>query len=129
MWRLLCSASTIGLVSLIGGAAASHVWRDRLSPEAIMALQTGFQYALIHALGAALLAVMAITVPAKFPLRFMLTGWLWTAGSLLFAGGIALNRLWEISAAGMLAPIGGTVLMAGWATLAASVIRGRNNPA
>ena len=56
--------------------------------------------------------------------RLELGGWLLTAGTVIFSGSLYLMALTGIRWFGAITPIGGVVLIAGWAVLAWRAARG-----
>jgi uncharacterized membrane protein YgdD (TMEM256/DUF423 family) len=120
-----------GLVGVAAGAFGSHALRGRLTPERLAWFETGVRYQLWHAL--ALFAVVFVGLvrfwhpssatelavsEGSMAWPAALAGWLFVAGTVLFSGSLyalalAGGRRW-----GMLAPLGGTCFLLGWAFLA-----------
>ena len=99
------------------GAFGAHGLEDRLAPAAIAWWQTAVEYQMWHAL-----AMVALGLG---PLRARAAAWLFAAGILLFSGSLYLMALTGTRALGMVTPVGGLLLIAGWAALGWSAIRGR----
>ncbi len=96
-------AGVCGFWGVAGGALAAHAVKD---PHAASIVRIGANYALAH--GIVLLCWAAddkAALAAK--ICFML-------GTLLFSGSLALKYGLGVTAVGILAPVGGTLLMLGW---------------
>lgn len=108
----LVLAGLSGLSAVAIGAFAAHGVKD---PQAEDWLRTGGQYQSVHAL--AVFACFTVhRAGAGRPAR--VAAWLFLAGSLIFSGSLYLLALTGVRALGAVTPIGGLLLMAGWATLA-----------
>lgn len=118
-WRLwLALGGLNGLVAVAAGAYGAHGFEGK---EQVLkdAFTTGVQYQMGHAL--ALLAVAWLTArPAQAQWKTWVAhaaGFAFLAGIVLFAGTLyAFGLTGAIPVRGM-APTGGVLLMAGWATL------------
>ncbi len=116
MQRILIGfAGLFGAVSVALAAAAAHGLSGRLDPGALAQLRNAVQINAWHAL--ALLGIAA-WLPRGGVLAET-AGGLIVAGTLAFCGAVYLLALAEIRLP-YVAPIGGTVLIAGWLALAAS---------
>ena len=102
------------------GAFAAHGLRARLSAEALATFETGARYHLYHAL--ALLAVAWAVGRWPGPWASA-AGWLFVAGTILFSGSLYLLALTGTTWWGALTPVGGILLLGGWATLAVGLWR------
>lgn len=103
------------LLGVMAGAFGSHALRTRLAPDMLNVFEVAVRYQLIHALG--LLAVAwAVT---RWPGTMVnAAGWLFVAGIVLFSGSLYLLTLLGTRGLGIVTPIGGVAMMAGWACLA-----------
>jgi uncharacterized membrane protein YgdD (TMEM256/DUF423 family) len=115
----LVLAALWGLMAVAAGAFGAHAASD---PQAKGWLQTGAQYQLAHAL--AVFACLAVQRAYAGAPAASLAAWLFVVGALLFAGSLYLMALTGVRALGAVTPIGGVLLLAGWATLAWAVFRG-----
>lgn len=109
-------AALNGALAVAIGAFAAH----GVAPDAGALLGTGAHYQLVHAL---LALVCAGWSPQGRDRRIMLAGWLAAAGGLIFAGALSLIALAGLTVMGMVAPVGGTLMVAGWLLLAYAVLR------
>ena len=115
----LVLAALWGLMAVAAGAFGAHAVSD---PQAKGWLQTGAQYQLTHALA----VFAAFVVWRMYPgaPASPVAGWLFLAGALLFAGSLYLMVLTGARALGVVTPVGGVLLLLGWATLAWAAFAG-----
>jgi len=108
-WMVLASLS--GILGVAAGAFGAHGVSD---PEAKAWLQTGGHYQLVHAL-----AVFACVLVWRWGGgAAAIAAWLFLAGGLIFSGTLYLMALGAPRWLGAITPIGGLLLLAGWAALA-----------
>jgi uncharacterized membrane protein YgdD (TMEM256/DUF423 family) len=119
----LLLAGLSGLLAVMMGAFAAHGAADSQVKEW---LRTGGNYQLIHA--AAVFASFAVH-RAGAGRAAGAAAWLFLAGAFVFAGALYLIAFTGVRAWGAVAPIGGVLLMSGWATLAWAGWRVRREPA
>lgn len=108
LWLALAALN--GLMAVGAGAFGAHGVSD---PQVKEWLRTGAQYQLAHAVaGLACFALLRTMVgPAGW------AGWLFGAGGLVFGGSLYLMALTGVRALGAVTPLGGLLLLAGWAAL------------
>jgi len=110
-------ASAMGFLGVALGAFGAHGLKAFLADKADGAQrlawwQTGAQYHLVHALAIGLAGVVAGRAPGS-----TLSGWLFAGGIALFSGSLYLMTLTGKRALGAITPLGGVLMLAGWATL------------
>ena len=114
--RLLIAGALLMALATAIGALAAHALKTSLAPDRFSVLQTAVLYQFIHALG--LLIVGGLTARhASRGLR--IAGDLLLAGVLLFSGSLYLLLCGAPQFIGVLTPIGGVCLIAGWCAAAA----------
>ena len=111
---MLRFAGIWGALAVACGAFGAHLLRSRLPGDLLAVWSTGAQYHLIHAV--ALLA-LALAHRAGVPSLRLPYGLL-VAGSLLFSGSLYALALSGIRLLGAVTPVGGTLLVAGWVSIA-----------
>lgn len=118
-WILALGGLLVALAT-ISGAFGAHALQSRLSPERLDIYETAVRYHFFHALGllAIGLAARAIDVPA---LRW--SAGLVVAGIVLFSGSIYALSFSAPRFIGILTPIGGVALIAGWIVFAVAMLR------
>ena len=108
---LLTIAGTLGFSAVLLGAFGAHGLRERLGPM-IEVYRTGVLYHLVHAL-----AALAVALAADRLRRPRLIVGLFGAGVAIFSGTLYLLAITGLTWLGAITPIGGLLLMAGWAAL------------
>lgn len=113
----LALAALNGLMAVAGGAFGAHAVSD---PQAKEWLRTGAQYQLAHAVaGLACYGLLRLSIgPASW------AGWLFGFGALIFGGSLYLMALTGVRILGAVTPIGGVLLLAGWAVLIWAALAG-----
>ena len=128
LWLAL--AAFYGMTAVILGALGAHALRGTLSTEALDAFRTGTQYQLVHAVALLALALAMVSHPGLKPVAI-----LWSLGVMLFSGsiylltchpllGLAKMRWW-----GPITPLGGLLMILGWAWLLVHALRLKTPPA
>lgn len=116
--RLAMIGAILGGLAVVLGAFGAHAVKARIDAEALGWWQTAVQYQMWHAL-----AILGLGLSGKDWAR--LPAWLFTAGSLVFAGTLYAMALDAPRWLGAVTPIGGLLMIAGWAILALRAARGR----
>ncbi len=113
----LALAALNGLMAVAAGAFGAHAVSD---PQAKEWLRTGAQYQLAHAVaGLACYGLLRLSIgPASW------AGWLFAFGALIFGGSLYLMALTGARMLGAVTPIGGVLLLAGWAVLIWAALAG-----
>lgn len=108
LWLALAALN--GFMAVAAGAFGAHGVND---PQVKEWLRTGAQYQLVHAVaGLACYGLLRVAVgPAGW------AGWLFGLGGLVFGGSLYLMALTGVRALGAVTPIGGVLLLAGWAAV------------
>lgn len=109
-----------GAVAVAAGAFASHFLENRLDAHLYDVFQTAAQYQMYHAL--ALLAVAFIA--SRWPGALIrAAGWLFVAGSVVFAGSLYAYTLSGVRSFALVTPLGGISFIAGWVCVALAARR------
>jgi uncharacterized membrane protein YgdD (TMEM256/DUF423 family) len=113
----LALAALNGLMAVAGGAFGAHAATDAQAKEW---LRTGAQYQLAHAVAAlACYGLLRLSIgPASW------AGWLFGFGGLIFGASLYLMALTGARVLGAVTPIGGVLLLAGWAVLIYAALAG-----
>jgi len=93
-----------------------------LDPGALNTFQTAARFQMYHALALVLTGLLVDRWPSRM---LVAAGWLFTAGVVLFSGSLYILALTGIGVFGAVAPVGGAVLLGGWALLILSVFKKR----
>jgi uncharacterized membrane protein YgdD (TMEM256/DUF423 family) len=116
----LLAASLFGLLGVALGAFGAHALRAKVSPERLATFETGVRYMLYHAF--ALFAVVAVRTWGPDSSASAVAGIAFVVGVLLFSGSLFLLVLTDSPRWGAVTPLGGVILLAGWAALAYAVL-------
>jgi uncharacterized membrane protein YgdD (TMEM256/DUF423 family) len=111
---LLTIAGTLGFSAVLLGAFGAHGLRDKVAPPMLEIYRTGVLYHLVHAV-----VVLAVAFAADRLRRPRLVAGLFTAGIAIFSGTLYLLAITGVMRLGAITPIGGLLMMAGWAALIA----------
>lgn len=114
---ILIIASILGILGVILGAMGAHILEASLNADQLESYKTGVRYQMWHTL--ALLFLFAASDKIK---HSGTTAILWTLGVILFSGSIyllSMREVWgiDLSWLGPITPIGGLLMIAGWAVL------------
>jgi len=108
--------AVLGLTAVIAGALGAHALEKSLSADQLDSFETAVRFQMYHAL--AFLALGAISYGPKIK-GLATVFWLWLIGTIFFSGSIYLLVLTQINSSilGPITPIGGSILIFGWAAL------------
>lgn len=118
---LLAAAAVMGLLGVGFGAFGAHGLQEVLVGPRLDWFRTATLYHLVHAVAAAAVAVLAGYLPGRLVLA---SGWAMVAGVVVFSGSLYLMAVSDWRWLGAVTPVGGLLMMAGWAMLAVSAGRG-----
>lgn len=107
-----------GLLAVALGAFGAHGLENKLTANLLETYSTGNVYHFYHTF--ALLAVGFAAYRTKGRL-LMASGSCFIAGTLLFSGSLYVLAITGIGVLGAITPIGGVLLIVGWALFAAAV--------
>jgi uncharacterized membrane protein YgdD (TMEM256/DUF423 family) len=117
-----CLVALSGALMVMLGAYAAHGLAARTSAAMVDIVETGLRYQAWHTL--AMLAVLAWRSHYSHPGQQVVLA-LWVLGVLAFAGSLYLMALAGLSV-GIVTPIGGLLLMAGWLALGVTALLSRS---
>jgi uncharacterized membrane protein YgdD (TMEM256/DUF423 family) len=122
--RFLIAGATLMALATIVGAVGTHALRPHLSPDRFEVLQTAVHYQFFHALGLMAIGLIAERRPVRC---IQVAGVLVLIGVVLFSGSLYLLLAGAPRLVGVLTPLGGACLIAGWICLALGLYFTRNN--
>ncbi|NVF14012.1 DUF423 domain-containing protein [Vreelandella maris] len=114
-----CIAALSGAMMVMLGAYAAHGLAARTTEAMVSAVETGVRYQAWHTLAIMIVLVWRRVQPLAGQ-RWVLA--LWSLGVVCFSGSLYLMALAGLSL-GIVTPIGGVLLMAGWLALAVIVLK------
>lgn len=119
--RCIAGGALLMLAAVILGAFGAHALQSMLTPKHLASYATGVTYQQLHAIGLMLIGVIArVTPPSPWLARAAV---LFVVGIALFSGSIYAMTFGAPRGLGLVAPIGGTSFMAGWACVAVHALR------
>lgn len=121
---LLCAGALLCGSGVISGAWGAHGLSAHLAAQNLPAAPTPWDtavlYQLVHGLAVLILSVWTQLRPSRL---FAISGWLLIGGVVLFSGSLYGLTLGGPRWLGPVTPLGGTLLISGWLTLAAAAWR------
>ncbi|MEL6676215.1 MAG: DUF423 domain-containing protein [Bacteroidota bacterium] len=121
-WTLIVAA-LLGLTGVILGAMGAHALESRLDADQLDAFETAVRFQMYHAF---MLFLIGLVPDPKVTAWLQRAAWAILAGTLLFSGSIYLLVLTSLKI-GIVTPIGGSILILGWAGLLLWAIGQRKN--
>ena len=118
----LIVACVFGFLGVAFGAFGSHALRARLSPERIAQFEIGVRYQLFHTF--AVFAVFFLRAVAPDTTAGSVAGVAFIAGVVVFSGSLYALALTGERRWGAVTPIGGVLLLVGWAALTWAAMTG-----
>ncbi|MFT0714308.1 DUF423 domain-containing protein [Flagellimonas lutimaris] len=125
---ILLVGTAMGMLAIVLGAFAAHGLEKLVDAQAIDTFETGVKYQMYHALFLLFLGIWD-GLPSK-PKKIVFT--LILLGVVLFSFSIyllALNSLtsFDFKIIGFLTPIGGVLMILGWAVMAYKILKTKKN--
>ena len=111
-------AASLGALGLAMGAFGAHAIKERVDARMLEIWNTATLYLFIHAI--ALLLVAIISQSRETPIT--LAGNLFIAGTVIFSGSLYTLVLTGHKWLGAITPIGGTLFIVGWVSLAIALL-------
>lgn len=118
IWIMI--GSLAGALAVGFGAFGAHALRERLDPDALAIFDLAARYQMYHALALLAVGFMALRVDS---LTVRIAGGGFALGILLFSGSLYVLAISGQRWLGMITPIGGVALIAGWVALAMAAFR------
>lgn len=118
--RTVSIAAWLGLLGVASGALGAHALRAHLDPAHLEVWQTAAREHLIHAVALAVVGLVQERRPGRVTTASAVA---MASGILLFSGSLYALALGAPVAVGWITPLGGVLLLAGWALLALGTAR------
>jgi uncharacterized membrane protein YgdD (TMEM256/DUF423 family) len=119
--RLFMAAAAIsGALAVLLGAFGAHLLKQLITPEMLEVYKTGVQYHFYHTLALLAVGILYRQHPSGI-LKW--SGYLFIAGITIFSGFLYLLAITGTKALGMIVPIGGITLVAGWICLLVHILK------
>ena len=122
--KILTTAAVFGVLAIILGAFGAHALKKVLTVEQLTTFETGVKYQMYHALFLLFLGSNTIINESSKKLIFtlILTGMLLFSGSIYFLATTTITQI-NFKPIGILTPIGGIFLIAGWALFCVKLLK------
>ena len=118
----IVAGALLGGVSVAAGAFGAHGLKAVLEASGQAGnWETAARYAMAHALALVAVGLLAAVRPDATGLATV--AWCFLAGTLIFSGCLAALALSGVKLLGAIVPIGGVLMIAGWARLALTAAR------
>jgi uncharacterized membrane protein YgdD (TMEM256/DUF423 family) len=119
--NFLALGAILGLIGVALGAFGAHALKDYLSINGnLNTFETAVKYQFYHALALLFTAILSKEFANKWN---NYAGKAFFIGTLMFSGSLYLICFTNIKMFGAIAPIGGTFLILGWASLLLSFLK------
>jgi len=114
---ILLTGIALGILAIILGAFGAHGLKKVLTVEELSSFETGVKYQMYHALFLILLSLLTVGDATKKPVFYLIT-----LGVIMFSFSIYLLATRnatgiDIRSFGFITPIGGLLMILGWAYL------------
>jgi uncharacterized membrane protein YgdD (TMEM256/DUF423 family) len=123
----LIAGALYGATGVAAGAFGAHALKTRMGAESLATWDTAVFYQLVHALGllavAGLMRVSYMSDPHASTTGYLVAGWGFIVGVLLFSGSLYGLTLGGPRLLGPITPIGGLALITGWFGLLYAALR------
>lgn len=116
--RFLIIGALLAMFSVVFGAFGAHLLKSTLSVNRFETFSTAVDYQFWHALSLMLVGVSGVKLNSK---SWRLAGYLLLAGTLIFSGSLYLLIATNTGWLGAITPIGGILMIMGWALFAWSL--------
>jgi uncharacterized membrane protein YgdD (TMEM256/DUF423 family) len=117
---LFAAGAALAGTAVALGAFAAHGLEGRIPSSLLDAFATGARYQMSHGLALLALAWAVTRWPAA---RLALGGWMLAAGTVVFSGSLYLMAVSGQRWLGAITPVGGLLLLAGWAVVVWRILR------
>jgi uncharacterized membrane protein YgdD (TMEM256/DUF423 family) len=119
--KLFLTAGAIsGALAVLLGAFGAHLVKQMISPDMLEVYKTGINYQFYHTFGLLIAGILMNFKPTK---TLKWSGYLFIGGITIFSGFLYLLAITGIKALGMIVPIGGLMLVAGWICLLVHIMK------
>jgi len=121
--RILISAAILAIIAIVLGAFGAYKLKELLPEQSLNSFETGIRYQMYHVFFLLFLGVFSqISESVKKKVyRLTMVGVLFFSGSIYVLSTSSITSI-DISAIGIITPIGGVLLIAAWGILLRSFI-------
>jgi len=112
--NLMAIGAALAGIAVANGAFGAHGLRDVIDPQAMQLWKSAVDYQMHHALGIIALGLSAVAIPEERHPAIRRSAAALLTGLALFCGSLYCLALGAPRVVGMMTPIGGVALLAGW---------------
>lgn len=112
--QFVIAGALFGMLGVMAGAFGAHGLKEVLEPGDLQTFETAVRYQMYHALALVGLGLM----PRACSRTWLFAGWSFVTGIVIFSGSLYALVLSGAHWLGAITPIGGTLMILGWALLA-----------
>src|SRR4051812_30099725 len=113
-------AALAGFTGVATGAFGAHALKSHLEPDLLAVFEIGVRYQMYHAFA----LVAAAWGWSRWNHRaFVVAGWMFVAGIVVFSGSLYVLALTGTRWLGAITPFGGLAFLTGWACLFVGALR------
>jgi len=122
--KITITAVIMGMAAIILGAFGAHALKKNLTVEELVTFETGVKYQMYHALFLLFLGLTTLVTEKSKKTIFQLVifGVIFFSGSIYLLATKTLTGV-DFKPLGILTPIGGTLLILGWAVLLWNILK------
>jgi uncharacterized membrane protein YgdD (TMEM256/DUF423 family) len=112
------SGAILGVLSVMLGAFGAHAFKAMFEASGRAdTFETAVKYQFYHALALVLIGVLLQNTSVQAAKWYNWSGYSLLAGTIIFSGALYIICFTGIKAFGAIAPIGGTLMIVGWALM------------
>jgi uncharacterized membrane protein YgdD (TMEM256/DUF423 family) len=102
------------------GAFGAHALRESLAADQLAVYETAVRYQMYHAFALLAVGLLAVKIDTT---ALVVAGIAFVVGTILFSGSLYALTLLGLRWLGIVTPIGGVALLAGWVALTIAALR------
>lgn len=121
--KLCAFAAFLAGLAVAAGAFGAHGLKSSVTPEHLDVFKTGAQYLLVHSV-----AVVSLGLAGRDLQKLRVPLILLVAGSMIFSASLFVLVIAQVRAFGAIAPIGGSLMIAGWLMAAYQLALSQSKP-
>ena len=124
--KITITAVLLGMTAIILGAFGAHALKKHLTVDELVTFETGVKYQMYHALFLLFLGLTSLLSEKgkKTIFQLVLFGVIFFSGSIYLLATKTITGI-DFKPLGILTPIGGTLLILGWAILLGHILKDR----
>ncbi|NNT70776.1 DUF423 domain-containing protein [Flavobacterium sp. IMCC34852] len=122
--KITVTAVLLGMTAIILGAFGAHALKKHLTVEELVTFETGVKYQMYHALFLLFLGLTTLVTEKskKTIFQLVLFGVIFFSGSIYLLATKTITGI-DFKPLGIVTPIGGTLLILGWAVLLWQILK------